>query len=136
MYIRPGNKCLPALVAALQAFPRVPLPFTVRRMLICSYGFIAHAWRRNPERGTGPLLECFPRCRFLIPSTVCRSLGELTEIVVDQYDTKHRMFGSNPVFFRHNYVFISQNDNKSFMAVLAAGQILTGLSILFRTTEP
>lgn len=36
----PENKCLPALVAAPQAFNRVVLPSHVSRMLICSYGFI------------------------------------------------------------------------------------------------
>lgn len=39
----PGNKCLPALVAAPQAFACVQLPSHVSRMLICSYGFIWHA---------------------------------------------------------------------------------------------
>lgn len=38
----PGNKCLPALVAAPRAFACVQLPSHVSRMLICSYGFIWH----------------------------------------------------------------------------------------------
>lgn len=88
----PRNKCLAALVAAPQASARVRLPSHVSRMLMCSYGFIfTHATRgecrgHRPEPEQGPLVECFSKCRFLIPSNGfrgCRSLAQLkyTKIV-------------------------------------------------------
>lgn len=70
----PRNKCLAAPVAAPQASARVRLPSHVSRMLMCSYGFIfTHATRgecrgHRPEHEQGPLVECFSKCRFLIPS--------------------------------------------------------------------
>lgn len=107
----PGNKCLPAPVAAPQAFACVPLPSHVSRMLIRSYGFIMtrrECRGHQPEHEQGPLVECFPRCHFLIPSYVseCRSLGELRYTEIAPHWIQDGALGLNLVDLRQKKAFV------------------------------